>query len=261
MTTPVLFLHGWAMSGSVFDGIAQRLAGDFSCHAPDLPGHGHRATDPGGLDECVEIVADQVARLERPIVIGWSMGAAVAWRYLAQFGCGAVRGLVTIDMTPRMLPDDEWDLGLNAASADAILRTSARIVPDWPQMVPGIVNNLFATGSTPNPTRDDIRQMLLQQDPAHLVAVWDDLVAADARATLPAIDIPYLICAGEQSRLYRQEVSDWIARQAPDARVVRIPETGHAPHLEAPDAFCGAFRSFVAAKGLAGPTPTQDRPQ
>lgn len=260
MSTPIVFLHGWAMRGAIFDGLKTRLADAFTCHAPDLPGHGSLAGDPGGIDACVEVVAEQVQQLDRPLLVGWSMGATVAWRYLAQQGCDQIRGLVTIDMSPRVLPEAGWDLGLNASSGQTILDTSARIIPHWPQMVQGIVKNLFALTSTPSPSRAELEQMLLRLDPAHLVPTWDDLVAADLRDTLPGITVPYLICAGAESRLYHPDVSRWIATQAPDAQIASIPQTGHSPHLEAPDAFCDALCAFVQAKRLANSEISQDCP-
>ena len=246
MTIPILFLHGWTMRGSVFDIIAGRLGTDFTCHAPDLPGHGdHVAGDPS-LDACASLIGQWTEQLEQPILVGWSMGATAAWRYIAQNGTAGLRGLITIDMSPRILPDKTWSLGMNGQSAEAIKATSDRLEADWPRVAHNISRNLYAEGSNPTLDRDMIKAELSKQNPALLRKVWDDLVAADERATIAKIDIPYLVCFGIKSQLYRAEVAQWIAKQAPNAQLAPFTQSGHSPHLEEPDQFCNAIRCFVA---------------
>jgi pimeloyl-[acyl-carrier protein] methyl ester esterase len=258
MSVPVLFLHGWAMHGAMFDDVAARLGPGFDCHTPDLPGHGIRAEDTPSLDACAAMAKNYIDRLDRPILVGWSMGAGAAWRYVARHGTTALRGLVTIDMSPRMLPDADWDLGLTGQSADAILATSARIVPEWPRMAGSIARNMYASDSEPELSREAVKELLLAQGPARLRPLWDDLVAMDERETILKIAIPYLVCTGAQSRLYSREVACWIAAQAGNARVESFENSGHSPHLEEPNAFCDAIRRFVAAEGLATPIEDQE---
>ncbi|MCG7573184.1 alpha/beta fold hydrolase [Phaeobacter sp. CNT1-3] len=251
MTTPVLFLHGWAMRGDLFADVARRLGPDFVCHMPDMPGHGAAADQVGGLEACADVAAAWIDRLDRPIVVGWSMGAAIAWRLIERIGSSGMRGLVTIDMSPRMLPDQGWTQGLIARDAEAIRATAARIVPGWNRMASSIANSMFAEGSDPVPTREEITLFLRAQDPANLRPVWEELVEADARDVVRKIDVPYLVCAGGQSGLYPRSTAQWLVDAAPDATLALIEQAGHSPHLEQPEAFCDAIRRFVAAKGLA----------
>lgn len=248
MTVPLLFLHGWAMNGAVFDDIAARLGAGFDCHAPDLPGHGARAQDEPSLARCVDVLHAALDGLDRPIVVGWSMGAAVAWRYIARHGTQALGGLVTIDMSPRLLPDHDWRFGLLGHSAEQTLATSAKIEPQWAHMVGNILRNMYAPGFDPTDGSDGLREKLLAQDPATLRPLWDDLVALDERETAACVDIPYLVCAGAKSRLYDPEVAQWIAGQNPQAQVAVFENAGHSPHLEEPEVFCDAIRRFVAVR-------------
>lgn len=248
MNAPLLFLHGWAMNGAVFDDIATRLGAGFDCHAPDLPGHGARAGEEPSLERCVAVAQEEIARLDRPVLIGWSMGAAVAWRYIARHGAQDLGGLITIDMSPRLLPDHDWRFGLIGHSAEQTLATSAKIEPQWAHMVGSILRNMYAPGFTPKDGSEGLRDWLLRQDPATLRPLWDDLVALDERDTAAAIDLPYLVCAGAHSRLYDPEVAHWIAGKSPEAQVAIFQNSGHSPHLEEPEAFCDAIRRFVAAR-------------
>lgn len=246
MSIPVLFLHGWAMSGATFDHVVQRLGPDYDCHAPDLPGHGENTGQAASLDRCAEHTKRCVDALDRPVLVGWSMGAAIAWRYIAQHGTSRLRGVVTIDMSPRMLPDHDWDYGLLGQSRADILATPAKVVPRWPRMVNTILRNMYAPNAPPALRGPAMQAFLRAQNPEHLRPLWQDLTQMDARATIAQIDIPYLVCTGRKSRLYPPAVGQWIQRTAPQAREHRFERSGHSPHLEEPDAFVDALWRFMA---------------
>jgi pimeloyl-[acyl-carrier protein] methyl ester esterase len=248
MSTPLVFLHGWAMNGGAFDEVAVRLGPDFDCHAPDLPGHGAREQDEPSFTRCVEVVAEIIDRLDHPILVGWSMGATVAWQYLARHGTAGLAALVTIDMSPRLLPDKHWAFGLSGQSADAVLSTSSKFELQWRHVVNSILRNMYAPGSALAAGDEKMQARLLRQNTATLRPMWDKLVSLDERSTIAGIDIPYLVCAGEHSQLYDPGVAHWIAQQAPMAEVQMFPNSGHSPHLEEPEAFCNAIRRFAMSR-------------
>jgi pimeloyl-ACP methyl ester carboxylesterase len=56
-----------------------------------------------------------------------------------------------------------------------------------------------------------------------------------------------LVIAGEQSRLYRPAVTQWLASHIPGSRHVTISAAGHTPQLEQPAAFNAAIAAFLAS--------------
>ncbi|ODU71809.1 MAG: hypothetical protein ABT05_00780 [Lautropia sp. SCN 66-9] len=94
----LLLLHGIGSSATAWSKQIERLSGDFSCLAPDLPGYG-ASPDPAapGLQA---IVADIAALLaDRPAhVVGVSFGALCALG-LARHRPELVRSLVLADAT------------------------------------------------------------------------------------------------------------------------------------------------------------------
>lgn len=243
MKIPVLFLHGWAMNGAIFQDVIDHLGDGFDCHAPDLPGHGTNLSGTASLDCSAALTKEWVDRLDRPILVGWSMGAGVAWEYIARFGAADLRGLVTIDMSPRMLPDTNWAHGMIGQSRDDILSTSPKIVPQWHRMIKSIIANMYADGC--DTAEDKMLAFLRAQDPQHLRPLWDDLTMMDARAGIAQIALPYLVLCGAQSRLYSINTAKWIVSQAQNARMEVFPNSGHSPHLEEPHSFCKTFRHFA----------------
>ncbi len=83
---PVLFIHGMPTSGRLWDGVINKLRGQFHCLAVDLPGLGKTPKIPYGPKQ-LAILAEQIEqlRIERGIekwhVVGHDAGSAVAVHY------------------------------------------------------------------------------------------------------------------------------------------------------------------------------------
>lgn len=86
---PLLALHGLAGSGRYWAGLPAALGGSFDVIAPDLPGFGRsdkpaaadysRSFHLDALDELLELL-----RIERPLVVGHSMGGVLAGLWAAR---------------------------------------------------------------------------------------------------------------------------------------------------------------------------------
>ncbi|GAA5144967.1 alpha/beta hydrolase [Microbacterium pseudoresistens] len=63
---------------------------------------------------------------------------------------------------------------------------------------------------------------------------------------LDVIDVPTLVIAGSHDRMVAEGHSRELAERLPRATYVEIPDAGHYPYLEQPDAFAAAVRSFHA---------------
>src|SRR6266536_3089020 len=100
---PVVFLHGLTFDRRTWRPIIDQLDSSVTSIAIDLPAHG----DSGGEPAPVEDVAGQIHRLletldvERPVVVGHSMAAAVAGLYASAH---PARGIVLVDQATEVLP-------------------------------------------------------------------------------------------------------------------------------------------------------------
>jgi pimeloyl-ACP methyl ester carboxylesterase len=63
---------------------------------------------------------------------------------------------------------------------------------------------------------------------------------------LGALRVPTLIVWGESDRIATPAYGRAVATAVPEAQFVEIPEAGHLPHLEAPDATWAAIDPFLA---------------
>ena len=245
---PLVLLHG-LMAHRGFFQPQQELAGEFRLIGIDLRGHGASAAAGGALtvDRLAEDVSELVAclGLEGAVGIGWSLGASVLWRVLSGPEGRRFAGSVTIDMTPRVLNDGDWQLGLTPEICEA--RTNA-IRHDFSNFAVAAGHAIFA-----QPVADGKRAVadwasfeFARNDHHAIDAVWTSLVAEDFRAELPGIEQPALVVHGAHSQLYGPGTADHLVRALPHARAVRFERSGHAPHLEEPQLFNTLIREFAA---------------
>lgn len=245
---PLVFLHGWSMDGRVFADAAARLSPGFRCLAPDLPGHGGRGPHPATIDGAAAALQDLLCGhdLHGAVLVGWSMGATVAWRHIARFGAARIAAIASLDMSPRIENSADWRLGLRGQGPAGAGAKSEWFRTHWHEAAPLIAEGMFGTrGSSPLMSRAEATARIAPRDPATMAALWSSLAEADERATIARLPVPMLVIHGGQSRLYKRETALWLERAAPRALRCEFPAAGHAPHLEAPDRFAATLSDFL----------------
>lgn len=240
---PLVLLHG-LMADSAFFERQRALADSFRIVAVDLRGHG--ATPAGTEPPTIRRLADDVAELaaaldlEGAVGIGWSLGAAVLWRVLAGPASPRFVGAVVVDMTPRVLNDAGWDLGLSRETCEA---RSQAIRDDFPAFAAAAGQAIFAE---PGAAADRAARAFAANDPAAIGALWESLVEEDFRPLLPSIRQPTLVVHGAHSHLYGADTAGHLVAALPKARAVAFDRSGHAPHLEESERFNATIREFAA---------------
>lgn len=252
-TGPVLVLvHGWAASSAFFDDIAIRLSGEFRVICPDLRAHG--ATPPGQEDPTIPVLADDLAELlaepafAGAVAVGWSMGAMVLWSAIERHGPLDLAGLIVEDMSPRILNDADWQLGMaSGLDAAASARAATAIREDWPGYVAAFAPRMFSRGCAErDPALVDFAvEQLGLRDPEAMSRLWSSMAEQDFREALGGVSIPVLIVHGERSQAYRTVTSHYLFTTLPDAVIRGFARSGHAPHLEQPQEFAQAVSEFA----------------
>src|SRR2546430_6006141 len=92
---PLILLHGGLMSSETFGPVLPALAQRHQVIAPDLQGHGRTADIDRPID--VRLMADDIAALidhlglDRPDVVGYSLGGGVALQTAVKYPASAGR--------------------------------------------------------------------------------------------------------------------------------------------------------------------------
>jgi 2-succinyl-6-hydroxy-2,4-cyclohexadiene-1-carboxylate synthase len=250
MTLPAVVLHGFTGSGAAMAGVVQALRADGRrVIAPDLVGHGPppAPTDPAAysMDACVASVA---GLLDGPThVVGYSMGGRVALS-LAVAHPQWVATLALIGASPGLADEAaraERRAGDEALAATIEVDGIEAFVDHWE------AQPLFATQASrlDAGARTAIRRARLAHDPAGLAGSLRGMGTGSMRPLhdqLHRLLLPVLLIAGADDAKYRQIAAE-MAACLPDARVVVVPDAGHAAHLERPDVVHAELVAFLAA--------------
>jgi pimeloyl-ACP methyl ester carboxylesterase len=240
--TPVVFLHGLTFDRRTWRPIIDRLDGSVTSIAIDLPAHGDSGGEPAPLETVAERIHQllQTLGVERPVVVGHSMGAGIAGLYVSEH---PARGVVLVDQGTEVLPFAQ------------MLHQIAPMLrgPAFGQVWPDIENSL-GLDRIPEPARSlvldthKVKQdvvlgywdQVLTTEPAELQA-WID--ASAARIQVPCLAVfGRPATDGERERLSRP----------PGGQIEEWAGDGHFVHLVDPGRFATRLRTFVEHCDQAG---------
>jgi len=230
----IVCLHGAGGNGDQFAALLAKLADRHSPIAFDQPGHGRSAglDSLGSVERMAAFAAAFCAKLglERPVLLGHGLGAAVALEYALEHPDG-VRALVLCSHGARS--------ELGAAEVDHMRRVS-----EGKERRP-FSKDLFAPDCSPELLRAGFMQGL-KTDPR---ATYGDLRAAtgwSAEDRLGNVSPPVLVVRGEHEREGVVALTDALAAGIAGARTVTLPGAGHMLPLEQPEALAAAVCDFLA---------------
>jgi pimeloyl-ACP methyl ester carboxylesterase/quercetin dioxygenase-like cupin family protein len=245
---PVVLVHGLGLSGALWGRVSDALGPGYQLVRVDLRGAGRsrelertELSLAGWADDLAGVV-EQLG-LDRPVLVGHSLGAAVALKYALERPDG-LRALVLIggeadlsNLAPRMLASVERieSLGLAAWVADF-----------WSKNPPFAESSLRSDPAIV----EEYRTWLLENDPADYVRQCRAIASAESLSDrLGEVVPPVLVVVGGSDDRTLPEHGRELARNLPDARLVELPGVGHTIPLEAPGATAEAVDNFL--DGLA----------
>ncbi|MFG3710367.1 alpha/beta fold hydrolase [Micromonospora sp. NPDC047730] len=251
----LVLVPGLAASRHFFDTTVADLGRDHRVVTVDLPGHGDAPApaQPPTLSDCAAALHEVVDGLgsDDVTLLGWSLGATVAWTYLETFGTRRVRRLISVEQTPWLLADDGWPYAafgsLDRAGATALL---GDVRGDCGAFAENLVRGSFAVDG-PAPDAALVADLVRQArgaDAGAVAGLLSDVLTQDWRDRVSALRLPTLLIHGRRSAVYPPEVGDWLAKAMPDARVEFLDHSGHLCFLEEPEAFGAAVRGFLTSE-------------
>jgi len=219
---PLVLLHGYGVSGYLWQRALPYLRQQRQVFVVDLPGHGRsKLTNPWRLREVAPLLATWLQQMELPPIalVGHSMGGAIAL-HLTAHAPALVERLVLVDAAG--LPF-EVPLPLLAARS---------------------VRSMFQPGGGGYPwplVHDILRRPRLRL----LWQAAQQLKSSDFRVELATITIPTLIIWGERDLLIPLEVGKALSIALPHATFVTLPNCGHRPPLAQPELFSRFVLEFI----------------
>jgi pimeloyl-ACP methyl ester carboxylesterase len=248
---PFVFVHGFGCARSDWDAQVAHLSPRHETVAVDLGGHG---TTPGTAEHAsIETHGRDVAalldglKLSPAVLVGHSMGCRVVIA-AAMAAPWAVAGLVLVDGSR-----------LGAAGSKAHEATAAQIKSVGYE---AFVRPLFVAMFSPGYDRaksEPIVARALARPPEIAGALFPDIGRWDAEkmdAALDRISVPLMLIQSTYQDEKRQRRSlqagqtspylDMVKMRVPRTQIEVVPDVGHFPQLEAPQAVNALLDRFAA---------------
>ena len=234
---PLLLVHGFTDTSRSFSLLAPHLS-ERRLIMPDLRGHGgsqagkgYRAAD--FADDIAGMI--QRLRLDRPIVVGHSLGGMVSIMLAARHP-ELIGGLVIVASTLKP------DFGRDHQLIDSVAALRDPISPsdpfyDWWHACQPSVPRAFLAGLAKDASAIPA---------ARWRAILEEVRRTDLTAAARAVQAPALIIAGGRDPLFGAAHQQALARALAGSRLVWAQDCGHNPHWEDP--------AFVA-EAIAGMLP------
>ena len=113
---PIVFVHGWSADHTSFEPTFEALSKNYRVISYDLRGHGLSEKPQHGLtlNRFAKDLEELMEFLDlRDITLaGHSMGASITFEYVKTFGISRLNSVTLLDMTPKLVNDQTWNLGL-----------------------------------------------------------------------------------------------------------------------------------------------------
>ena len=251
---PIVFTHGWTCNHGFFKKQVAELSKNHKVITYDLRGHGVSERPENGLTmaRLAKDLKNLIDHLELKdvVVAGWSMGTTIILEYVRQFGCESLNKICFIDMTPKVIADAQWKMGLfGEFSHEDNLNHIASAAGDWPKLIESFVPSLFATsGCRIKEDMDWAFEQVRKNTPHVVVDCWTSMSNQDYRPELSKITVPCLITRGEESAFCTLDTVDYMGKEILDAKVINYPKCGHILFMEAAEIFNKDFMDFVNGK-------------
>jgi pimeloyl-ACP methyl ester carboxylesterase len=258
---PVLLLHGGGQTRHAWSHTARRLA-EVGWHAVavDQRGHGDSAWIPDGTYSFRDFADDAIAVAfelsrahgRRPVVVGASLGGIAALHALGRPGEPCFRGLVLVDIVPRMDPAgvSEIQSFMRArategfASIEEAADAVARYLPHRPRP----------------PSNDGLRKNLREHPDGRWRWHWDPRFLDGPRSTdadrseverelvaaARSLSVPTMLVRGASSELVTQAAVDEFRVLAPCAEFREVAGARHMVAGDQNDLFADTILDFLS---------------
>ncbi|WP_292321390.1 alpha/beta hydrolase [Mesorhizobium sp.] len=229
---PLLLLHGVTDSSRSFSLLASRLSGR-RLIIPDLRGHGASQVGSGfGVVNFAEDIAGLIRRLrlDRPVVVGHSLGGMVAVA-LASRHIELVGGLVVMASTLKPGQASDHPLVMGVSALRDPISPADPFFDWWHACRPG-VPRAFLAGMAKDASA---------MPAARWRAILEEIRRTDLGAAARAVRARTLIIAGACDPLFGEAHQQALAEALAGSRLVQAQHCGHNPHWEDPAFIAGAI--------------------
>ncbi len=249
---PIIMLHGFGVSGHMFDEFADRMQDRYRLIALDQRGHGDSDWAEDGNYSRDAFVEDlegfrKELGIDRFILVGHSMGGLNAVTYTNRYP-QHVRALVLVDVGPESAKE----------GVDNIVRFTRG--PDELEFEEFVeIAHRFNQRRTLENIRERMRHRLKPTEngkytwkfdkrfrqPESGLKIGSEAGNDDSWTLFRGVRVPTLLIRGAESDVLSQAVAERASTEMQRARLIVVPGAGHSVPGDNPDAFTDGVREFL----------------
>lgn len=237
---PVLFVHGFPLSGKLWEHQVAAMRGSHRLIVPDLRGLGQStlgsAPDMARYADDLAAILDQVKINGAVTLVGLSMGGYVAFEFFRRHP-KRLKALVLADT--RADADPPAKSAERETLAQKVLKEGSKVVAD------GMAKVLFHPECDPALKKEWHTIMAASPSEGVAAALRAMGKRADSTPTLKTIKLPTCIIVGDKDVITPPEVAKAMHEAIPNSKLQVIPKSGHMTPVEQPGAFNKVLKEFL----------------
>lgn len=214
----------------------------------------------------------QHLNLKDVILFGYSMGAAVVFSYIRQFGNLGLKKILIGDMSPKLINEGDWKLGLYQGHYTRTMYEEdlKMIQSDYEHFALILTEQLLAKNHAQNPrnfsgTSEEIRNRILSNynplavnalftglvdlSPEHCKTnyyYWETMASADFRDVFKTISVPCGLLYADPGSGYQPDTAKYMQSQIQtDVEMLPIENSSHMASTDNPKQFIEYITHFV----------------
>lgn len=235
----IVFSNSLGTDLRIWDFVSERLAGRFRMLRYDKRGHGLSEATPApySLVDHVEDLAALLEHLslERAAIVGLSVGGMIA-QGLASRHPNLVAALVLSNTAHKIGTEEVWNERIKTVKEQGIAAIADTVMQRW-------FTPTFR--SADNPDFAGYMAMLCRSPVEGYVGTCAAVRDADLTESTRALGVPVLCIAGDQDGSTPPDLVRATANLIKGAQYRLIPEAGHIPCVEQPDAVADLISTFL----------------
>jgi len=227
----LVFVHGSGCDHILWENQYQELGGDYNIAAVDLPGHGQSEgkgeQEVGLYVEWVKKIVEGLG-LQRPVIIGHSLGAAISLTFAVKYG-EMLSGIIPVGGGVKM-PVNEMILdGIrnNTSSTLSLVARFSLTKENREKFLPSLIEDMLKVSPD---------------------VIYGDFLSCDrldiTKETFH-IKVPTLLICGEDDKMTPPSLSRFMEDQIKGAELVLIEDAGHFVMWENVKKFNRVLKDFI----------------
>lgn len=249
----VLLLHGWPLSHQIFEYQVNLLTNcGYRVITVDLRGFGRSDTPACGYSydqmstDLFQIV--RRLRLKNFILVGFSMGGAIALRYMNRYnGFGVCKLILLSAAAPCFTQRPGFPYGKTMQEVNDLICLAET---DRPQLCQNFSKQLLACPHS-DAVVDWFRSIALSASGIGTIKCAISLRDEDCRKDLPCVHVPTYIIHGAQDMIVSNELAEIQHKCICGSKLITLPDSGHGIMYDQLEKFNAIFMNAISDSALS----------